>query len=101
MGKEPQTAAERGGPELSFHVEPAQPGFQKFFVQTQIGGREVYAAFGLEVKAASNAVGASATEYTCPMHPEVKQKAAGKCPKCGMALVAAGPPGEMKHEHKH
>lgn len=24
--------------------------------------------------------------YTCPMHPEVKQKKMGKCPKCGMKL---------------
>jgi len=24
--------------------------------------------------------------YTCPMHPEVEQKGAGSCPKCGMAL---------------
>ncbi len=27
------------------------------------------------------------TEYTCPMHPEVKSDKPGKCPKCGMALV--------------
>jgi heavy metal translocating P-type ATPase len=25
-------------------------------------------------------------EYTCPMHPEVRQKGPGTCPKCGMAL---------------
>src|SRR5688572_1625961 len=25
-------------------------------------------------------------EYTCPMHPEVRQKGPGSCPKCGMAL---------------
>lgn len=25
--------------------------------------------------------------YVCPMHPEVKQTQAGKCPKCGMDLV--------------
>jgi YHS domain-containing protein len=24
--------------------------------------------------------------YTCPMHPEVMNKDAGKCPKCGMTL---------------
>src|SRR2546426_12389671 len=24
--------------------------------------------------------------YTCPMHPEVRQKGPGSCPKCGMAL---------------
>ncbi|MBM2818011.1 MAG: copB [Parcubacteria group bacterium] len=25
--------------------------------------------------------------YTCPMHPEVRQKMPGMCPECGMALV--------------
>lgn len=28
------------------------------------------------------------TMYTCPMHAEVQQAARGKCPKCGMDLVA-------------
>jgi len=28
-------------------------------------------------------------EYTCPMHPEIKQTGAGSCPKCGMALEPA------------
>jgi P-type Cu+ transporter len=27
-----------------------------------------------------------AAEYTCPMHPEVRQDRPGSCPKCGMAL---------------
>ena len=27
-----------------------------------------------------------ATEYTCPMHSEVRQKGPGNCPKCGMML---------------
>ena len=27
-----------------------------------------------------------AGEYTCPMHPEVRQPEPGSCPKCGMAL---------------
>ena len=26
--------------------------------------------------------------YTCPMHPDVKEGKPGKCPQCGMALVA-------------
>ena len=30
----------------------------------------------------------SAGEYTCPMHPEVRQNTVGSCPKCGMALEA-------------
>lgn len=25
--------------------------------------------------------------YTCPMHPEVREKKSGKCPKCGMSLA--------------
>ena len=28
--------------------------------------------------------------YTCPMHPEVRQKGPGQCPKCGMDLVPEG-----------
>ncbi len=28
----------------------------------------------------------AATEYTCPMHPEILQKMPGNCPLCGMAL---------------
>src|SRR5580658_8922811 len=31
----------------------------------------------------------SAAEYTCPMHPEVRQSGPGACPKCGMALEPA------------
>ena len=29
---------------------------------------------------------ATASIYTCPMHPEIRQDHAGACPKCGMAL---------------
>ncbi len=29
---------------------------------------------------------AAGTEYTCPMHPEVRQFGPGTCPKCGMTL---------------
>jgi len=29
---------------------------------------------------------ASETVYTCPMHPQVRQKEPGNCPICGMAL---------------
>jgi hypothetical protein len=31
---------------------------------------------------------ATKTIYTCPMHPEVISDKPGKCPKCGMTLVA-------------
>ena len=33
-------------------------------------------------------------EYSCPMHPEVKSKTAGSCPKCGMHLKQVSKPDE-------
>ena len=33
-------------------------------------------------------------EYTCPMHPEVRQMGPGSCPKCGMALEPREVPAE-------
>ena len=33
----------------------------------------------------------SGTEYTCPMHPEIRQFGSGDCPKCGMALEPSSP----------
>ncbi|MGO1592097.1 heavy metal translocating P-type ATPase [Ancrocorticia sp.] len=41
-------------------------------------------------------------EYTCPMHPEIRQMGPGSCPKCGMALepvratADSGPNPELK-----
>jgi len=34
-----------------------------------------------------DATSAAATAYICPMHSEVRQSTAGKCPTCGMPLV--------------
>jgi Cu+-exporting ATPase len=43
---------------------------------------------------------AKAADYTCPMHPEVRQQGPGSCPFCGMALepaeITAAP--EADHE---
>jgi hypothetical protein len=36
---------------------------------------------------ATEAAEARAQDYTCPMHPEVRQPEPGRCPKCGMPLV--------------
>lgn len=35
---------------------------------------------------APSASGEGAVEYTCPMHPEIRQRGPGACPICGMAL---------------
>lgn len=32
----------------------------------------------------------SAGVYVCPMHADVRQPAAGKCPRCGMDLLPEG-----------
>jgi Cu+-exporting ATPase len=40
---------------------------------------------------ASPRISESAAVYTYPMHPEVRQKGPGSCPKCGMALEPAAP----------
>lgn len=32
---------------------------------------------------------ASGSTFTCPMHPQIRQPAPGRCPICGMALVPA------------
>jgi uncharacterized protein with PIN domain len=34
----------------------------------------------------------TAKQYTCPMHPDVVKTKPGKCPECGMALVAKAAP---------
>ena len=37
------------------------------------------------------------TEYTCPMHPEVRQDHPGACPKCGMALEPSIPSADAEN----
>ena len=51
MGVEPKIDRERGGPDLSFHVEPHTSGFVKFFVQVRVDGEDVFFPFGLHVPA--------------------------------------------------
>lgn len=94
MGKEPEMDSERGGPDLSFHLQPAMAGFFKFYVQVQIDGQSKFAGFGLNAAPANMAAeehkhDGMAMTYVCPMHPAVTSTKAGdKCPKCGMSLSA-------------
>jgi P-type Cu+ transporter len=39
----------------------------------------------------------SQLDYTCPMHPEVRQIGPGACPKCGMALEPVDASAETDH----
>jgi Cu+-exporting ATPase len=39
----------------------------------------------------SESGGRADVQYTCPMHPEIRQSGPGSCPKCGMALEPATP----------
>ena len=50
----------------------------------------------LQPSGAEVAPGAASNDaiYTCPMHPEIRQKGPGTCPKCGMALEPEMPTAE-------
>ncbi len=45
MGIEPSQAADRGGPELNFHIEPQKAGAIKLFAQVKINGKELFVPF--------------------------------------------------------
>lgn len=51
QGKEPKSADERGGPTLNFYVVPNYPGYQELYAQVQINGKDVFAPFGMNIKA--------------------------------------------------
>lgn len=76
----PSEAASENSGTSSEHSQTASTS-QTFEKQTVSSGQEastpvVPAPAKLTVK----------EKYTCPMHPEVMKKKAGKCPKCGMNL---------------
>jgi FtsP/CotA-like multicopper oxidase with cupredoxin domain len=43
--------------------------------------------------------GTGPVTYVCPMHPEVTSQQPGRCPKCGMKLLAAQPGSQPMAEH--
>jgi FtsP/CotA-like multicopper oxidase with cupredoxin domain len=44
--------------------------------------------------------GAGPVTYACPMHPEVTSEQPGRCPKCGMKLLASRPGGQPQGGHE-
>ena len=84
--------------------DPAAP--EAPFAPPPALGASVSASVSADPAAASAADPAAGdVVYTCPMHPEIRSDAPGKCPKCGMTLVprprAEGAPGHQHHEHQH
>ena len=50
LGKEPDGATMRGGPQLDFHMEFEKLGFVKLFAQFRVNGKDIFAPFGITVK---------------------------------------------------
>jgi hypothetical protein len=48
-GPEPQSKAERAGPQIGFHISPERTGFYRLYVQVRVEGRDLFAAFGVQV----------------------------------------------------
>lgn len=50
MGEEPKSDDQRGGPELSFHLEPEKAGFLKIYVQVKRGGKDIFIPMGVNIE---------------------------------------------------
>lgn len=53
----------------------------------------------LKLEEAAAVAAPAGSEYTCPMHPEIRQIGPGTCPKCGMALEPILPTLETDDEN--
>jgi Cu+-exporting ATPase len=62
------------------YLKPAAGSGQPAVIQISRGPRPVPVAPGPSPQAPAS------VEYTCPMHPEIRQIGPGSCPICGMAL---------------
>jgi len=49
MGAEPTAATDRGGPAVSFHLEPPKAGFLRIYAQIRVDGQDVFLPFGVNV----------------------------------------------------
>lgn len=49
MGEEPTTTSQRGGPAVTFHLEPSKAGFLRIYAQIRVDGQDVFLPFGVTV----------------------------------------------------
>ena len=73
LGREPEKASERGGPDLSFHIVPEHAGYMKFYVQVQIDGRDRFAGFGFNVEKAAEVADSPVPAGEATLTPAQKQ----------------------------
>ncbi len=59
LGAEPTKTTERGGPSLEFHMNPAQAGLMRLFVQVRIDGKDRFAPITLAIAPAAAKAAAS------------------------------------------
>lgn len=89
-------AVDKAKVEVAVHDEHGKAGAPVWFAvtpQTKVTRGEKAVAWadaalkaGETVTIVVNAGDEAGVDWTCPMHPEVIEAKAGKCPKCGMAL---------------
>jgi Cu+-exporting ATPase len=86
MSVEPEAAAGSYEYEGKTYYFCSQSCLQRFHAEPTKFLKSSESAVVIPLRSAPKIVANSAEEYTCPMHPEVRNAGPGSCPKCGMAL---------------
>jgi hypothetical protein len=76
-------------PEAVAHTPHAADGHERHQAETRARRRPAKQRKSTQTQEAT---------YTCPMHPEVRQKSPGECPKCKMELDLVEQPAKAKSE---
>lgn len=82
-------------PEKPINIKPIKDGNGVFYCPMHCEGKKTYnkpgdcPVCGMDLIEQPKAI--QATQYTCPMHPEIISDEPGSCPICGMDLVSMEP----------